>query len=1469
MPDIITPGSTGGVTKTIVDFLVKFGVDHKDAIDSITKVTKSLQGVAGALKSLVTVAIQYNVGLPVVIQGTKLFGSALIVLGNTLNSITLASIQVYQRTQVLGTILNTVGKNAGYTTGQVRSAQQAISALGITTQEASTAVIRLAQSEIDLSKGIQLARVAQDLAVISGQNSSEAYATLIDAISTFNPMLLRQFGLTKTLNSIQEEYAKKLGKTATSLSVVETRTAIINYILEEGKKAAGNYEAAMEDVGKKVTSLARLQEELNNVIGKQAISAYSLYVDIIYKVMNALDKQSESTKELIGKTVAWGGVGLNVVGIGLKVAASIAGIGLAIDSAIGVFTIFLPLIARGISSLVAWAESALVDSVAAKQLITTIRTLGVTFTELTAAINTDTGALNVNAAAQILVGKAMEKYNAQALIQKGIMTTLAGTWKFFISSLRTGLSVITLVGRALVGLVGTLGTLVSWAGLVVAAAGGVWYWAKKVEDQSIKYTKTLQREGAVMKEVNKIRKDYLNQLIEIGKLGEDSTKTLDKQIRYVRSLGLSTDDLKSSYNVLSVRLVDLTNRYNELISRMPKLIEEYERAKIAAEGVIDTESKAVSSKRLELVRTSAALQKELNRLGIDSIDIYKKQVSIQEKWITNLTKEVTQLKNMINEMEQASQQYEKLGKQITLVGKAYEFGRVSVERVYQAYKDLADQAGKLFTNNKIEAEAFIETQFKKAEAAKMVVEERIKAEESAVAHEIAMGRKSSDAMLKLYEDRLEKMQRAEEQFRKENEKIVHDYYDKQINQLDTYIKTLSSKLSSAKDNTKEIMKVEAEIANITKELEEAEKGKDEKRKIALNQELENKKVHLDKLRYEDKKYLKDTIDNNQKAVNELKFQRDELLKSTLYSEQQIMEVTRKREELVREEALKTLERRREFLNHELTMNRISLQEYNKRMNVIDEERLKHFKGNIDERDRIWREREQRALSEREERTKKFEVALNRYLEAAQLHHLDRRLLQVQDYTNKAVKIELNGINVITKAQQIKYFNIDAYFNRYAQLLEESYKKTDYFADKELQKRIDITKEMIKLDQARVNSYTVSMKGIAQADETILKATMALRWKYDQELFDLEMKQGKERMKLEIEESETKTLHLKQALAERQQVYRQETAEYEALVERQRKLSEELTAYQKKNLTDLEKKNKERLEEELRREQYKANVMKAHMGDYVKVYQDGMNAIRAQMKQTDDLKRQYDRLEMERTMKKLELQKSALEEIESIIFRATHTEREIQLKELMEKIVKWERELGDLADKDAKIRKAAYLEIQRIMKDTATEEEKAVDNMNSLKDSVSSLNTELKQTDKLMERAGSVLPENIKFISDMKTINDFFRLTTAMPETFAPVPLGEGTATVAEGWGIARQRSRGWGFTPTKAGFGFEPTPQTPGPAKDPLVELRDIEKEGNEFLKKIFEVLKETKNENRQTVKVGASPGDFFNTPSNIDTSPI
>lgn len=231
------------------------------------------------------------------------------------------------RVENLGTVVKNVGQNAGYSIPQLQAFEERIKALNITTEAARQVLALMAQSELDLSQASKLARIAQDAAVISGKNSSEATEQLVVGIQRTNTWMLRQLGILVNLRQVYEEYTHATGRTIDELTASEKQQILLNKVLEEGTKITGTYEAALGDAYKQLTSLQRVWEESKRVLGEQFIPVLALAV----KSANAFLEFWKHTEPATKAAVAGLAAAITVM-LSLASAVAVAGAALKVFS---------------------------------------------------------------------------------------------------------------------------------------------------------------------------------------------------------------------------------------------------------------------------------------------------------------------------------------------------------------------------------------------------------------------------------------------------------------------------------------------------------------------------------------------------------------------------------------------------------------------------------------------------------------------------------------------------------------------------------------------------------------------------------------------------------------------------------------------------------------------------------------------------------------------------------------------------------------------------------------------------------------------------------------------------------------------------------------------------------------------------------------------------------------------------------
>jgi hypothetical protein len=207
--------------------------------------------------------------------------------------------QTAARTQVLGTSLEVVGKQANLSRAYLEAQVDTLKTLGITTQAARQSLLNLMQANLSVARATDLARAAQDLAVVSGMDSSQTYERLIINIQQMDTLGLRYMGLIVRREEAEAKYALTLGRTRKELSLRERQEAFLMDTLDKASAMQGAYEAAMRDAGKQLTSMPRYIQEAKNSIGEVFLPAMLKIVLTMNKFFDSISKLEPKTRALI------------------------------------------------------------------------------------------------------------------------------------------------------------------------------------------------------------------------------------------------------------------------------------------------------------------------------------------------------------------------------------------------------------------------------------------------------------------------------------------------------------------------------------------------------------------------------------------------------------------------------------------------------------------------------------------------------------------------------------------------------------------------------------------------------------------------------------------------------------------------------------------------------------------------------------------------------------------------------------------------------------------------------------------------------------------------------------------------------------------------------------------------------------------------------------------------------------------
>jgi hypothetical protein len=222
------------------------------------------------------------------------------------------------RVDNLETVMLHVGHTASISAGQMFVLEKGMKGLGITTQVSREILTRFAQNNLKVSESLKFSRIAQDAAVIAGENSSVTAERMMIAVQRLDTRMLRNLGILINLRSEYQRFALTTGRAENTLSAAEKQQIVLNAVMRAGVAISGTYETALEDVFKQYTSLDRKVEEASRTIGDHFLPVFSTLVTISDKVLSAVASQRDGWSAFIAVLLGQAGgfaIGLVVLGI--------------------------------------------------------------------------------------------------------------------------------------------------------------------------------------------------------------------------------------------------------------------------------------------------------------------------------------------------------------------------------------------------------------------------------------------------------------------------------------------------------------------------------------------------------------------------------------------------------------------------------------------------------------------------------------------------------------------------------------------------------------------------------------------------------------------------------------------------------------------------------------------------------------------------------------------------------------------------------------------------------------------------------------------------------------------------------------------------------------------------------------------------------------------------------------------------
>ncbi len=260
---------------------IKLTVEQREALRKLEQVKDRISGLA---------------------RTVGLLGGAFGAVG--IGAFVSKAVMTAARTRELGIVLRTVGQAAGYSAEYLDELERTVIDVGIQTQVARQVLLRMIQTNIDLSKAVDLARASQAAAVIAGEDTSEALEAIIHGIVTLQPEVLRTHGIFVNLEQEYRKFAEQAGRTVESLTMQEKQQIAINAAIRSSTKIMGAYGAAMREAGKQFrTWRGRELKNMLEALGEIGMPAFEALVEWLREITTQVTEWAKANQQVLKQKV--------------------------------------------------------------------------------------------------------------------------------------------------------------------------------------------------------------------------------------------------------------------------------------------------------------------------------------------------------------------------------------------------------------------------------------------------------------------------------------------------------------------------------------------------------------------------------------------------------------------------------------------------------------------------------------------------------------------------------------------------------------------------------------------------------------------------------------------------------------------------------------------------------------------------------------------------------------------------------------------------------------------------------------------------------------------------------------------------------------------------------------------------------------------------------------------------------------
>jgi len=285
------------VERDSLELLIEIQTKGHELLAALARSTKQVEdaqkGATAAGKGLEQQTVRTGESMQGAVLRAQLLASSIIAVARAVKEYSVGAALYAARTEQIAAVMDNLARVNGMNVQSVRQVADGIKQLGITTQESRNVINLMISAQLDLSKALDLTRMAQNAAKVEGILSSDALRKMVYAISSAQPEMLRTLGIQVSFENAYIAGAKALGKSTVALTEAEKTHIRLNAVLARSPLIDGSYIMSLTTSLGQMRSLQRYTDDLKNSLGQGLQPAL---FDII-SAMERLTKYAQSNIE--------------------------------------------------------------------------------------------------------------------------------------------------------------------------------------------------------------------------------------------------------------------------------------------------------------------------------------------------------------------------------------------------------------------------------------------------------------------------------------------------------------------------------------------------------------------------------------------------------------------------------------------------------------------------------------------------------------------------------------------------------------------------------------------------------------------------------------------------------------------------------------------------------------------------------------------------------------------------------------------------------------------------------------------------------------------------------------------------------------------------------------------------------------------------------------------------------------------